>query len=138
VKRIMKPTTKRRQNRQREGMEIVEGILSRHRWDADLGDERTVRRLVDEALGADRVKAAAAMKRLNWSESTGGAISEITDDEGETVAYGRTPQGQVAYDVLCSSMSGAEVLRRHPEAHLTRAFVLDMRRRHRHLRRRPR
>lgn len=124
----MKPTNKRWRKRQSSSLEIVEEILARR----PAIDERTVRRLVDEALGVDRVKAQAAMDRLNWHESTGGAISEITDDQGKTVAYGRTPMGQAAYDLLCSSMSGAEVVRRHPQ--MSREFVLQMRQKYRKLR----
>lgn len=111
-------------------MEIVEGILSRR---PDIGDLRRVRQLVDEALGNDPVKRQAAMERLNWSDSgEGGAIREIRDDQGTPIAYGRTAIGQAAYDLLCSSMSGAEVVRRHPE--LRPEFVLEMRRRYSKLR----
>lgn len=115
-------------------MEIVEDILARR---PALGDEATVRRLVDEALGSDPEKATAAMDRLNWhdaGEDSPTPIRQITDDRGEVVAFGRTKMGQAAYDVLCSSMSGAEVVRRHPE--VTRDFVLKMRQKYSKLRRR--
>lgn len=114
---------------------MVERILAR-RPALRLGEERSepeTRRLVDEALGDDPGKAKAAMAKLNWHESgEGGLLNEITDDRGQTVAFGRTALGQAAYDVIISSLSGAEVARRHPE--LTRLFVLDMRRTYRKLR----
>ena len=81
--------------------------------------------------GTIQSKRKAAMARLNWHDAGDEQptpIRAITDERGETVAFGRTKMGQAAYDLLCSSMTGAEVVRRHPE--FSRKFVLETRRRY--------
>lgn len=61
------------------------------------------------------------------------ASSGMTKNRREIV-YGRTELGQTVYDIFFSSLSAAEVVRRH--SRVTRKFVLDMRRKHPKLRRR--
>jgi hypothetical protein len=52
-------------------------------------------------------------------------LRAIRDKDGHIVAFGKTPLGQAAYDVMLSSISAAEAARRHK---LDREFVLEMRR----------
>jgi hypothetical protein len=54
--------------------------------------------------------------------------------QGEAeILFGRTDIGQTLYDVISSSMTAAEVVRRHPK--VSRDFVLYMRRKFNRLRR---
>jgi hypothetical protein len=65
-----------------------------------------------------------------------GLLSIVKNNLGQIVAFGKTEMGQTVYDILSSSLSAAEVARRHPE--VNREFVLYMRHKYPELRRRKR